>query len=86
MKPRLPLERHKEIGAELQAMHNKLFALVGELSTAHPFGSRVVRRAERALDTLDSLRSALDSIACATPSGNPSVYYPDTYPPSATTT
>lgn len=77
-KPGLPLERHQEIGRELQAMRNRLQTLTVELGNAYPRNkiSKSERRADKAIAALDSMRSALDDIACAMPGGGPRVYYP----------
>lgn len=57
----LAFSRHTEIGIELQRIRDYLTHLSVEISNTYPKAARVVGKACRAADAVDSLRCALDS-------------------------
>ncbi len=64
MKPRFSLEKHQEVGKELQVNRNYLSGLSVEICNAYPKRSKECRRATKALNAIDELRSSLDNCFC----------------------
>lgn len=59
-KPGLPLEQHEAWGVKLYAMDEELRALSKALSASYRLDAKALARANKALDALHHLRSALD--------------------------
>ena len=77
-KPGLTAKRHREVGAELLAIRNRLVTLSVEVMNAYPVASPVSRAADRVCTSVDTLRCKLDSLVYAESpgvSGMSKVYY-----------
>ena len=64
MKPRFSLEKHQEVGKELRVIRNHLVTLSVEICNAYPKNSKECRRARKACDAIEELRSSLDNYFC----------------------
>lgn len=74
----LTLDEHRELGRQLQEMHNLLVRAHVKLANGYPANSKVVNRVARATQALDSLRSELDEQALTDvgdPDWSPRIYY-----------
>ena len=61
MKPRFLFEKHQEVGKELKVIRDHLVTLSEEIWKAYPKTEQVSRRATKALNAIDELRSSLDN-------------------------
>ena len=64
MKPRFSFEKHQEVGMELKVIRNYLSTLSVEICNAYPLQEKVSRRARRACDAIEELRSSLENCLC----------------------
>ena len=64
MKPRFSLEKHQEVGKELKVIRDYLVTLTVEINNAYPLREKVSRRALKACNAIDELRSSLDGCFC----------------------
>lgn len=73
----LTLERHREIGAELAQIRDRLVTLACEIGNAYPVTSPQSRAAAKAWPAVDSLRSLLDNtVFMEYPAeASPAIYY-----------
>ena len=58
-KPGLTLDEHRALGAELQAIRDRLVKIT--VITGNSYPAKVGRCASRAVETIDKLRSELDN-------------------------
>ena len=80
-KPKLTLDEHKAIGADLYAMHERVLALGVDLGARYP--ARVRETANRAAVAITSLASVLDALLWTEQRGQvdrgtlSAIYFPD---------
>ena len=58
-KPRLSIEQHRTLAADLRAMENRLKEIVADIERAYPIGSAVQRKSKGLLSKITRLRWAL---------------------------
>lgn len=61
-KPGFTIEHHEDLGLELQTMRDRLSKISVELKEAYP--SKIHDLAQKAVNTIDTLRSVLDDKVC----------------------
>lgn len=63
-KPRMTLEEHQKLGAELKTIRSRVSTMVVDLSAEYPNTGKVVRRVEALGRAVENLRCELDNRVC----------------------
>lgn len=62
---KLSIEEHIQLGDKLKKIREELVDIIGLVSKQYPKTSTARRKATKAFDSVDLLRSALDDIVCS---------------------
>lgn len=60
-KPKFSFQKHQNTGSKLKKIRQELLTLSVEIGNSYPNASKVCRRANKAVEAIDELRSELDS-------------------------